>query len=113
MIMARIAKAAVKIPWKRILQTVMPAAIDQVLDRVKRHKQQRDSLAKRIDELEDDLESSLEAVRSTSDELASRIHDIGTAAQVLTARLTIALVIAAAAFIIAVAALLIVLLGHS
>lgn len=118
MIVARIAKAAVKIPWKRILQRVVPAAIDHVLDRVKRRKPRRkssqksaaDPVAERIDKLEEDLESSLAAVRSTSDELARRIHDIGAAAQVLIARLTIALVVAVASSIIAIAALLIVLL---
>src|SRR5439155_24041563 len=76
--MANIAKAALKIPWKKIAQTVVPVAIEHVLDRVKRRKPAReraqkptpDVLAERVDKLEDDLEASLEAARSTSDELA-------------------------------------------
>jgi hypothetical protein len=70
--MASIAKAALKIPWKRIVQTVVPIAIEHVLDRVKRHKPARDQrqkpaedeLAKRVSKVEEDLEASLEAVRS-------------------------------------------------
>jgi hypothetical protein len=119
--MANIAKAALKIPWKKIAQTVVPVAIEHVLDRVKRRKPARermqkptpDILAERVDKLEDDLEASLEAARSTSDELGRRIHDVGTAAQVLTARLTIALAIASIALAVAITALVFLLLRHS
>jgi hypothetical protein len=110
--MTQIAKIATKLPWKRIAQTVVPVAIEQVLTGLKRRQprsspsQANDPLSKRIDKLEEDLEKSLEAVKTNSDDLARRLQEIASAAQIITLRLTITLVIAIFAALLAVLALI-------
>jgi hypothetical protein len=109
--MTQIAKIATKLPWKRIVQTVVPVAIDQVLATIKRTQPRRsssqatDPLTKRIEKLEEDLELSLNAVRSNSDDLARRLQEIAAAAQIITLRLTITLVIAVFAAVLAILAI--------
>jgi len=117
-----------KIPWKKIGEVVIPVAIDQVLDTIKSRNKARpqqkskgsvqnqievvSALEVRIHKLEDELEETVEALRTTSTELSKRIQEIAAASQIVTVRTTIALALSSISIVIGAVILLIDFFKH-
>jgi hypothetical protein len=105
------------IPWKEILRYGPPAikalhdTIDRILNRPKRSAP--DSIESRVTEIEADLRDSLRAVEATSEQAAKRIQELAAAGQILTRRITLALVVALFSAAIAIVAVAVALIYHS
>src|ERR1043166_2372941 len=105
--------AATQIPWRDIIKYA-PAAIkalkesiDPIRSRLKASS--KDSVDSRLAEIESDLRDSLEAVETTSEQLAKRIQELGEAGQILTARIRVAIIIALFSAFVALVAVIIAL----
>jgi hypothetical protein len=116
---ARLARtAATKIPWDKIVKAALPVLIDQttkLLSKIGRRKPpQADlhstpetritALEKYVEGLEQDLKEAVKALENTATELSL----LASAGKVLTARITISLLLSGLAAIIAVACFILV-----
>lgn len=119
--MARVARtAATKIPWDKIVKAALPVLIEQttrLLSKIGRRKPpQADlhstpetritALEKYVEGLEQDLKETVKALEDTAKDLSA----VAAAGKILTARVTISLVLSGSAAIIAVACLILILL---
>jgi hypothetical protein len=116
---ARLARtAATKIPWDKIVKAALPVLIDQttkLLSKIGRRKPpQADlhstpetritALEKYVEGLEQDLKEAVKALENTATELSL----LASAGKVLTARITISLLLSGLAATIAVACFILV-----
>ncbi len=118
---ARLARtAATKIPWDKLVKAALPVLIDQttkLLSKIGRRKPPQiepnstpdakiAALEKYVEGLEQDLKEAVTALENTATELSALV----SAGKVLTARVTISLVLSGSAAILALACLILILL---
>ena len=109
--LGKIARTAAKqIPWKKIIvEKGLPVAIEEIKKLLARIGQ---STPTDRGKLEDELEQTVHALQDAVAEASQRLQMLAEAVQVLTARVTIALILAGIALILTVACWLLVLLNH-
>lgn len=119
--MANVARtAATKIPWEKLVKAALPVLIDEtrkLLSKIRRRKPPEidpnstpesriAALENYVEGVEQDLKEAVKALENTATELSI----LASAGKVLTARVTISLLLSVSAAIVAVACLILLLL---
>ena len=102
--------AAKQVPWKKVLvETGLPIAIEEIKKLLARIGQPKAANAEKV---EDELQETVRTLRDAFTEISQRITVLGEAVQVITARVTIALILGAVALLLVIGCWLFVLLRH-
>jgi ATP/maltotriose-dependent transcriptional regulator MalT len=115
-----IARAASKIPWDKLLKVALPVIIDETKKLVAKISKRKppeidpnstpeariNTLETYVEEIEEDLKEAVKALEKTATELSA----LAAAGRVLTARVTISLVVSGSAAILGIGCWIFVLL---
>jgi hypothetical protein len=101
--------AATKVPWRVLIETGLPVAVDEIKKLLAKIGSPKSPDAEKV---EDELQQTVRALRDALTEVSERIQVFGEAAQVLTARVTIALAVSVVSLLLAIGCWLLILFRH-